>query len=145
MVESTDLRVRPRGSEIPYGICDPDSLITISPNRGGRELGGDNAVLLPAHGVSSGALLLLLVCLAGLAADASVLFECWSSTVNRGRCVVRGGCGDFTRLENGSLVACPGVKFLRLLVPEAGELRSGIRGEPFLDVPRGIELACPAF
>lgn len=76
MVESTDLRVRPRGSDIPYGICDPDSLTTISPNRGGRELGGDNAAPLPAHAVSSGALLLLLVVLEGLAADASVLFEC---------------------------------------------------------------------
>ena len=75
MVESTDFLVRPRGSDMPYGICDPDSLTTISPNRGGREF-GDNAAPLPAHGVSSGALLLLLCVFAGLAADASVLFEC---------------------------------------------------------------------
>ena len=52
--------------------------------------------------------------------------------------------GDVTLPENGSLVACPGL-MLRLLPVKDGELRSGIRGEPLLDVPRGIEFACPLF
>ena len=143
MPESTDLLARPRGSEMPNGICDPNSPVTISPKRGGREAGvALIPAIFPAH-VGSADALLLLRGFDGLTADANVLFECWSSTVNLGRCV-RGNIGDVTRLEIGSLVACPGL-ILLLLPVDDGELRSGIRREPLLDVPRGIELACPLF